>query len=524
MSVPPRGEDLFAMERQSDEDMLVGTNDEPGTCRMVMNEILELRWRALVAICLLTFGSYYVVDFPGSMGTGSGNTIEQYFRDHNMEYTQEMNQLLYSVYSWPNTVLAFFGGLLIDKYLGIRTAALLFTSLVVCGSLLFWVGLRFTYFPLMVGSRVILGIGSESLGVAQSSYVARWFKNTRGVALAFGVTISFSRVGSSFNFIFTPTIAESLGVEVATLAGVAMCGVSLLACIILVVVDLYAVRTKYIRAEPCDDEESVMKLSDVFRLPFTFWALTFMCTFSYTAIMPFISIARNYFQVKYDIDGTQAALYISAYQLSAAIGSPVIGSIVGALGRNTLWLILSSTFIGVFHLVLLLTNIRGDLLMASLGVVYSFLVSGLWPSIPLAVEENVVGVSYGAMTSLQNIGLAVFPLVVGKILDAYTPDHNSSSIIDLAFDAELLNGNSNASADGPHPTLEGYEVAELVFIGSAGAALLASMAVLIADKCGRGILSASAKKRGQMKDEKRESLLNHLPEEERTLVYLHREP
>ena len=28
--------------------------------------------------------------------------------------------LMYSLYSWPNVVLCFFGGLLMDKYIGVR--------------------------------------------------------------------------------------------------------------------------------------------------------------------------------------------------------------------------------------------------------------------------------------------------------------------------------------------------------------------------------------------------------------------
>ncbi len=44
------------------------------------------------------------------------------------EYT-----LLYSLYAWPNVILAFFGGYLIDRLFGVRIGALIFLSLVCLG-------------------------------------------------------------------------------------------------------------------------------------------------------------------------------------------------------------------------------------------------------------------------------------------------------------------------------------------------------------------------------------------------------
>ena len=109
-------------------------NDEDKTTGEIFcEEIKLLKWRVLIVACFLTFGSYYIYDFPGSLGTGHKGTIQQWFEHHGKTYNQEDNQALYSVYSWPNTVLAIFGGLLIDKYLGLRRAMLLFTSLIFAG-------------------------------------------------------------------------------------------------------------------------------------------------------------------------------------------------------------------------------------------------------------------------------------------------------------------------------------------------------------------------------------------------------
>ena len=64
----------------------------------------------LLFICLLTFGSYYCYDIPGALKGA-------FFR-HFDGLTQLQYSLLYSLYSWPNTVQVFFGGYVMDRYLG----------------------------------------------------------------------------------------------------------------------------------------------------------------------------------------------------------------------------------------------------------------------------------------------------------------------------------------------------------------------------------------------------------------------
>ncbi|EAN93689.1 hypothetical protein C3747_43g219 [Trypanosoma cruzi] len=493
--------------------------EERGCCGVLKEELLELRWRVLAVACFLTFGSYYIFDFPGSIGTGSGATLEQHFKVRGKVYTQEMNQLLYSVYSWPNTVLAIFGGVLIDKFLGIRTAMLLFTFLVLFGAFLFWLGVYYTTYPLMLTARVLFGLGGESLSVAQSAYVARWFKHGRGMALAFGITISFARVGSSFNFLFSPKIAKAWSVEMAALVGIFSCLISFLSCFILVLADIYAVRIGYIRPAPQEENKNVMKISDALRLPFAFWILSTICVFCYAAIFPFIGVGKNFFEVKYGYNSDKASGYISAYQFASAAGSPLIGLLVDNVGRNTLWLITASGCFLLLHVLLILTMIPGIVMTIAMGIAYSVLVSGLWPSIPWVVGENVMGFSYGIMTSLQNTGLAVFPIIVGSILDEYIPNAQNDNSSSSSSSSSPRGGQK----DGGLPTLKGYQMTELLFIAAALVSLIASIILLISDKRHEGILTASSRRRMEIESEKRDALLESLPEEERNMLFLQRE-
>ena len=75
--------------------------------------------------------------------------------------------LLYSVYAFPNFILPLFGGYLID-FMGIRIGITLFSSLVLAGQCVFALAVDLRNYPLALVGRFILGLGGESLSVAQS--------------------------------------------------------------------------------------------------------------------------------------------------------------------------------------------------------------------------------------------------------------------------------------------------------------------------------------------------------------------
>jgi MFS family permease len=64
--------------------------------------------------------------------------------------------------------------------------------------------------------------------------------------------------------------------------------------------------------------------------------------------------------------------------------------------------------------------------MVGQGLAYSAFAAVIWPSVPLVVEKKFIGLGYGAITSIQNAGLASFPLIVASIYensgDEYIPN------------------------------------------------------------------------------------------------------
>ena len=69
-------------------------------------------------------GSYFCYDNPAALQ-------DKMKSDLNLSSSDFMT--LYSLYSWPNVILSFLGGFLIDKVLGIRMGAILFSGIVTLG-------------------------------------------------------------------------------------------------------------------------------------------------------------------------------------------------------------------------------------------------------------------------------------------------------------------------------------------------------------------------------------------------------
>jgi len=158
----------------------------------------HFRFVFLAMLCFMTFGSYWCYDIPDAIQ----NQLMAKFDLKPAHYAY-----FYSVYNFMNIGIVLFGGYFIDV-IGLRIGAILFCFLITLGQIVFSFGSSLadhnTAYYVMLAGRVIFSLGGESLSVAQSTFAAKWFKGNE-LALAFGITLSFSRIGSFANlnvFIF----------------------------------------------------------------------------------------------------------------------------------------------------------------------------------------------------------------------------------------------------------------------------------------------------------------------------------
>jgi MFS family permease len=176
--------------------------------------------------------------FTGNGTVPNGKVIEPGQRMSVEEYTGLYNWL-YSAYSWPNVILPLLGGILSDR-LGLRLGNLIFATLVTLGQVVFALGMTLsgtdTNWIVMLTGRVVFGLGGESLSVTMSGLIAKWFGG-KELALALGLNLALARLGSVFNDIASPAVAEALSLAGALWVGGLICLVSLICCLVVYFID-----------------------------------------------------------------------------------------------------------------------------------------------------------------------------------------------------------------------------------------------------------------------------------------------
>ncbi|XP_067006714.2 lysosomal dipeptide transporter MFSD1 [Anabrus simplex] len=371
------------------------------------------RFLALLFMCLLGFGSYFCYDNPGALQ-------DNFITD--MKLTTSEFVYLYSWYSWPNVILCFVGGFLIDRVFGIRLGTVIYATFVLIGQLVFALGGVLDAFWLMVFGRFIFGIGGESLAVAQNNYAVLWFKG-KELNMVFGLQLSFARVGSTVNFIVMDHLYKWVSqyykgykcTGIVLYIASATCVMSLVCALILAYMDKRAERI--LKRKPAQDGE-VVHITDVKDFPAIFWMISIVCVAYYVAIFPFIALGKVFFERKFGFSPSDANTVNSIVYIISAIASPLLGLLVDKMGKNVFWVCLSVLVSIGCHGLLAFTFLNPYVAMCILGIAYSMLASALWPMVSLVIPEYQLGTAYGIAQSVQNLGLAVISLVSGKIVDS----------------------------------------------------------------------------------------------------------
>ena len=130
----------------------------------------------------------------------------------------------------------------------------------------------------------------------------------------------------------------------------------------------------------------------------------------------------------------QSAEAIFAVFPLLAVGiTPILGKYVDHKGKAASMLVLGSVLLIVCHLTFAFVlpmfqgNEIGGVTLAFvtiliLGASFSLVPASLWPSVPKLVDSKIIGSAYALIFWIQNIGLWLFPLLIGKILKASNPD------------------------------------------------------------------------------------------------------
>ena len=125
--------------------------------------------------------------------------------------------------------------------------------------------------------------------------------------------------------------------------------------------------------------------------------------------------------------GTAETIF-AVFPLLAVAITPILGNYVDHKGKAASMLMIGSILLVICHLTFAFIlpvfkgNAAGGTIVAYvtilvLGASFSLVPAALWPSVPKLVDEKIIGSAYALIFWIQNIGLWLFPLLIGKVLD-----------------------------------------------------------------------------------------------------------
>lgn len=359
-----------------------------------------VRWLALLTVSLAMFGNYYIYDSISPLAD---------LLKAQLNFTDRDIGLLNAIYSIPNVFMVLIGGIVIDR-IGTRKSLFIFTILCFLGSL---VTVAKGDLGVMAAGRLLFGLGAESMIVAVTTALARWFKG-RELSFAFGLNLTLARLGS-FAALNSPTWASSLyshwrlPLLLSAVAGL----LSMVAAIGYWALEAQAERRYRIAAA----ETEKVRLSWIFTFPRPYYYIVALCVSFYSCIFPFQTFAIKFFIETRGVSRQEAGFLSSMLTLFAMFATPIFGLLADRIGKRATLMVWGSLLLVPVYLLMGYTSLNLFVPMAMMGVAFSLIPAVMWPSVAYLVEEARLGTAYGFMTMLQNVGLATFNLLIGWVND-----------------------------------------------------------------------------------------------------------
>ena len=146
--------------------------------------------------------------------------------------------------------------------------------------------------------------------------------------------------------------------------------------------------------------------------------------------------------------GTAETIF-AVFPLLAVAITPILGSYVDHKGKAASMLMLGSILLVICHLTFAFIlpafegNAVGGTIVAYvtilvLGASFSLVPAALWPSVPKLVDEKIIGSAYAAIFWIQNIGLGLFPALIGMVLNNTNPEGTAAHELDYTWALVML--------------------------------------------------------------------------------------
>lgn len=448
-----------------------------------LSDSKSARWSALVIVSVTMMFGYFFTDVMSPLeplltaakengGLGLGWSSDEY-------------GFFSGAYGYFNVFLflLFLGGIILDKF-GIRFTGIMSTVLMFTGALIKWYavshnfegsiavpffGTYHTQVVLAATGFAIYGVGCEIAGITVSKVIVKWFTGHE-LALAMGLQVALARIGTAGALAYALPFAKTMGgVSASVGLGAALLCAGMIAFIVYCVMD----RKEDASAAAVETEpEEGFKFSDLSTLfgNIGFWYVAVLCLMFYAGVFPFLKFATKLMVMKYGVDANIAGLIPAMLPFGTIFLTPLFGSIYDKYGKGATLMLIGSCLLTLVHITFALplntsvtictetafntlahitfalplnSWIIAIIAMIVLGVAFGLVPSAMWPSVPRIIPMKLLGTAYALIFYIQNIGLALVPVWIGKVNQSNTQangviDYTHTMTIFAAFGATAI--------------------------------------------------------------------------------------
>lgn len=413
------------------------------------------RWSVLILVASMMFFAYMFVDMLSPLASLLNDA-------------RGWDQGVFGTYAAGEYILNVFGfliiaGIILDK-MGNRFTGVLSASLMVIGALIKYVGISDwfdannivwlnSWWTTMPGSAkmaafgfMIFGCGCEMAGTTVSKILAKWFKG-KEMALAMGLEMAIARVGVFAAMWSAPLISSHFAVNGQNSVVAPLLFATILLIIGLVNFLVFTVMDskfdKQLKAigevseDGSDEEFHVSDLKQILTSKM-FWIIALLCVLYYSAIFPFQRFATNFLEETLNISNAEAAGMFKWFPILAMLLTPFLGAFIDNKGKGASMMMIGALIMICCHCVFafMLPAVPNKALalvtILVLGVSFSLVPASMWPSVPKIIDEKVLGSAYCLIFWVQNIGLCLVPLLIGK-LRVWTGGYQVPMIVFASF-------------------------------------------------------------------------------------------
>ena len=381
------------------------------------------RWAVLIFVSLAQAGNYYIYD--------SINALERIFIDR-LGFSATQFGWLNASYSVAAVATLLIGGIIIDR-IGTKKSILAFAAVCLLGAAI--TAARGSA-PLKIAGRTVLGLGAESMIVAATTALAKWFKG-KELSFAFGINLTIARLASVAadnsptwaNRAFYPNGPGAEPSWQNPLLIAVAAGVFAVVCSMI----YWALESRAEKQYELGKAGSTDKLefNQIFRFDMSYWLVVGLCFTFYSAIFPFRTFAIDFFTNKIlsahgGVQAAEAVRVLSLQQagrlnsllpLSAMIATPLFGLLVDRVGKRALFMMLGSLLLMPVYLMMAYSPISLYVPVSMMGIAFSLIPAVMWPAVAYIVDQSRLGTAYALMTLIQQIGFFLLNLLIGKAND-----------------------------------------------------------------------------------------------------------